>query len=53
MLSHYYHLYTDFNKIAMCYRYGENGAKEMWDKDIYETDYTRQIVRTIATLTYR
>ncbi len=53
MLSHYYHLYTDFNKIAMCYRYGENGAKEMWDKGIYETDYTRQIVRTIATLTYR
>ncbi len=53
MLSHYYHLYTDFNKIAMCYRYGENGAKEMWDKGIYETDYTRQIVRTIATLKYR
>ena len=53
MLSYYYHLYTDFNKIAMCYRYGENGAKEMWDKGIYETDYTRQIVRSIAMLEYR
>lgn len=53
MLSHYYHLYTDFNKIAMCYRYGENGAKEMWDHGIYETDYTRQIVRAIAMLSYR
>ena len=53
MLSDYYHRYTDFNKIAMCYRYGENGAKEMWDKEIYETDYTRQIVRAIATLAYR
>lgn len=53
MLSHYYHLYTDFNKIAMCYRYGENGAKEMWQNGIYETDYTRQIVRSIAMLNYR
>lgn len=53
MLSDYYHRYTDFNKIAMCYRYGENGAKEMWDKGIYETDYTRQIVRGIAMLTYK
>ncbi|MBR6513739.1 MAG: transglycosylase SLT domain-containing protein [Clostridia bacterium] len=53
MLSDYYHRYTDFNKIAMCYRYGENAAKEMWEKGIYSTDYTRQIVRTIATLTYR
>lgn len=53
MLSHYYHLYTDFNKIAMCYRYGESGAEDMWERGIYETDYTRQIVRTIATLTYR
>lgn len=53
MLSHYYHLYTDFNKIAMCYRYGENGAKQMWDKGVYETDYTRQIVRSIAMLKYR
>ncbi len=53
MLSEYYHRYTDFNKIAMCYRYGEGGAKEMWDKGIYETDYTRQIVRGIAALKYR
>ncbi len=53
MLSHYYHLYTDFNKIAMCYRYGENAANDMWDKGIYETDYTREIVRRIAMLNYR
>ncbi len=53
MLSHYYHLYTDFNRIAMCYRYGESGAEAMWDSGIRETDYTRKIVRTIATLTYR
>lgn len=53
MLSDYYNRYTDFNKIAMCYRYGETGAKKMWDQGIYETDYTRQIVRSIAMLKYR
>ena len=52
MLADYYHRYVDFNKIAMCYRYGENAAKEMWDKGVYSTDYTRQIVRTIALLEY-
>lgn len=53
MLSEYYHRYVDFNKIAMCYRYGEQGAVQMWEQGIYETDYTRMIVRNIALLDYR
>ncbi len=53
MLADYYHRYVDFNKIAMCYRYGENAAKEMWANGITETDYTRQIVRRIALMEYR
>lgn len=53
MLADYYHRYVDFNKIAMCYRYGENAAKEMWSNGITETDYTRQIVRRMAMMEYR
>lgn len=53
MLADYYHRYVDFNKIAMCYRYGENAAKEMWERGITETDYTRQIVRRMALMEYR
>lgn len=52
MLSDYYHKYADINKITMCYRYGEAGAKEMWNNGIYETDYTKEIIRTIAELNY-
>ncbi len=53
MLSEYYHKYTDFNSIAMCYRYGESGAAKMWREGTYETDYTRKVVVTIASLCYR
>lgn len=53
MLSEYYHKYTDFNKIAMCYRYGEAGAMEMWKKGVYSTDYTSRVVRNIALLEFR
>lgn len=53
MLADYYHRYVDFNKIAMCYRYGENAAMEMWENGITETDYTRQIVRRMAMMEYR
>lgn len=53
MLADYYHRYVDFNKIAMCYRYGENAAIQMWENGITETDYTRQIVRAMAMMEYR
>ncbi|MBR5514853.1 MAG: transglycosylase SLT domain-containing protein [Clostridia bacterium] len=52
MLSAYYHKYADVNKITMCYRYGESGAKEMWEMGVYETEYTKQIIRNIAALKY-
>ena len=52
MLSDYYHKYADINKIAMCYRYGEAGALKMWEQGIYETEYTGQIIRNIASLRY-
>lgn len=53
MLADYYHRYVDFNKIAMCYRYGENAAKEMWNNGITETEYTRKIIRLMATMEYK
>lgn len=52
MLSQYYHKYANINQIAMCYRYGETGAKEMWDNGINETEYTKKIIQAIATLSY-
>lgn len=50
MLSDYYMRYTDFNKIIMCYHYGEAGAKRLWSQGIYDTSYTRSIVVAIAGL---
>lgn len=53
MLSEYYYKYADISKIVMCYRYGEKRARQMWDDGVFDTEYTREIILTMATLKYR
>lgn len=36
----------DINLAAMCYNCGSYGASKLWDKGIYETDYSIKIVNT-------
>lgn len=40
----HYEKYEDMNKALMAYNHGAAGAKRLWDKGIYETDYTRKIL---------
>jgi len=36
--------YQDADMVLMAYNMGENGAKRLWDKDIFSTSYTRSIL---------
>jgi len=35
---------TDPHKLLMCYRHNQGGASSMWERGIYETHYTRDII---------
>lgn len=36
--------YEDTDMVLMCYNMGEDGAERLWDKGIYETEYTKDIL---------
>lgn len=38
----------DTAKVLMAYNMGNTGAKRLWDKGIYETKYSREIMQQIA-----
>ena len=40
--------YEDPTKVLMCYNMGEAGAKRLWDKGIYETSYSKDIMEQAA-----
>jgi len=48
MILKYYqdmaHVGTDLHKLAMCYNGNEGYARELWDKGIFETKYSRAVV---------
>lgn len=37
--------YTDKELVLMCYNMGEDGASKLWDKGIYSTSYTEDIIK--------
>lgn len=37
--------YEEPEKVLMAYNMGETGAARLWDKDIYETNYTRRVLK--------
>lgn len=47
MLRNLFEKYEDPAKVLMAYNLGETGAKKLWDKGIYETDYTRKVFNNI------
>lgn len=36
--------YQDTDMVLMAYNMGENGASRLWEKGIFETDYTQSIL---------
>lgn len=43
--------YEDPEKVLMAYNLGETGAKRLWEKGIYETDYTKDVLKNTAEFT--
>lgn len=44
VLRKLYERYQDTNMVLMAYNMGENGASRLWEKGIFETDYTQSIL---------
>lgn len=44
MLRKLFEKYEDPARVLMCYNLGETGAKRLWEKGIYETDYSKSIL---------
>lgn len=47
ILRNLFEKYEEPEKVLMAYNMGEGGAKKLWDKGIYETDYTRKVFNNI------
>ena len=43
--------YEDPSKVLMAYNLGETGARNLWDKGIYETDYSVSVLENAAAFT--
>ncbi len=43
-LDELYKKYENYPQALMAYNMGENGARRLWDKGIFETDYTKRIL---------
>lgn len=50
MLSELYKKYSDTTQVLMCYNCGETGAKRLWDKGVYTTDYVEKVNLAIENL---
>lgn len=47
ILRNLFEKYEDPEKVLMAYNLGETGAKKLWNKGIYETDYTKKVLKNI------
>ena len=47
ILSQHYNQYQQIERSLMAYNLGATGAKRLWDKGIYETHYTRKIMKAM------
>lgn len=50
ILRNLFEKYEDTEKVLMAYNMGETGAKRLWDKGIYETDYTNKVIKNIMKI---
>lgn len=46
VLRQLFERYQDVNMVLMAYNMGETGAAKLWEKGIYETDYTQEVLST-------
>jgi hypothetical protein len=47
ILRNLFEKYEDPAKVLMAYNLGETGARKLWNKGIYETDYTNKVFKNI------
>ena len=48
MLSDLFEKYEDPSKVLMAYNLGETGASRLWDKGIFETTYSKNILNKVS-----
>ena len=53
LLSSLYDKYEDIGLTLMAYNCGEEGAKDLWQQEIYSTSYSRSIIEAAASLDER
>ena len=46
MLKDLFNKYESAEKVLMAYNLGETGAKNLWEKGVYETDYSVKIIKS-------
>lgn len=51
ILRYLFEKYEDPAKVLMAYNMGETGASRLWDQGIYETNYSKRIMKTAAEYT--
>lgn len=51
ILRELFEKYEDPSKVLMAYNMGETGAKKLWDKGIFETDYSVSVLENAAAYT--
>lgn len=47
ILRNLFEKYEEPEKVLMAYNMGEGGAKKLWDKGIYETDYSNKVIQNM------
>lgn len=47
ILRNLFEKYEEPEKVLMAYNMGENGAKKLWNKGIYETDYSNKVIQNM------
>lgn len=50
ILRNLFEKYEDPEKVLMAYNMGETGAKRLWDKGIYETEYTNKVIKNVMEI---
>jgi soluble lytic murein transglycosylase-like protein len=53
LLGNYVERYDDLDLVLMCYNFGEGGAGNKWNQGVYSTDYSKRVIASMDSFTYR
>lgn len=53
ILAEHYHRFGDIDKALMAYNLGASGARKLWSKGIYSTEYVKEVRSAMESVKYR